>query len=349
MSFENPEFQKFTPKVDKLTDKINETMYESGFPNEDYKSTLGVYGGKMKTEEGKMVWDNSGLVSKIDKWGDAIFRTFDDHLVKDMGAFFRRDPRLFFKFLAPGAKKYRGSKEEIFENVQRLGLENTYGLHEKGIEIKDQDLFRHGVPLQDVYRSDLIDSEKVKDLDRFQALAETGKYIRQIHDAHGAIGELVSGDIIFKKQEGGRVSEPILNLPDIVFNKDKAATVSEKNNKATDILELLVNIGAEEFRRSEDDMGSVREALKTLLASYDDKSVINLVKSYIKRGRLVLAGDKQSKVVDLPEDTFTAKHRGTFAIHNKVRQIVNTAELEAALKEISVELCEELGSKGNEE
>lgn len=348
MSFENQGFEKFTPKVNKLTDTINETMYESGFPNEDYKSTLGVYGGKMKMEDGKMVWDNSGLVSKIDKWGDAIFRTFDDHLVKDMGAFFKRDPRLFFKFLAPGAKKYRGNKEEIFANVQRLGLEDTYSLHENGIEIKDQDLFRHGVPLQDIYRSDLIDGEKVKGLDRFQALAETGKYIKKIHDEHGAIGELVSGDIIFKKQENGLASEPVLNLPDIVFNKDKAATVSEKNNKATDILELLVNVGAEEFRRSEGDMTIVREALKTLLTSYDDKSVINLVKSYIKRGRLVLAGDKQSKVVDLPEDTFTVKHRGAFAIHNKVRQIVNTAELEAALKEIGVELCEELGNGGSE-
>jgi hypothetical protein len=341
-------FEKFIPKIEGVADTVNKAMYESSFPNENYQSTLGVYGGKMKMEEGKLVWNNTGLISKLDKWGDAILRTYDDHLVKDLGALFRRDPKLFFKFLAPGPKKYRGSKEEIFENIKRLGLEATYGIHEHGIEVKDQELFRQGVPLQDICRSDLIDEDGIKSLDRFQALAETGKYINKVHEEYGAIGELVSGDIIFKKYDNGQVYEPVLNIPDIVFNKDKEASVSEKNNKATDILELLINIGAEEFRRSDGDLNSVKEALGVLLESYNDKEVISLVKSYIKRGRLVLAGDKNSKEIDLPEDNFTTKHRETFATHNKVRQIVNSSELETSLKEISLELCEKICNSDNQ-
>lgn len=336
-------FEKFTPEFKGLADVVNKTVYESGFINEDYNSTLGCYGGKIKKEGEKIIWDNTGFISKLDKFGDAILRTYDDHLVKNPWELFKNHPKAFFKFLAPGTKKYRGSKEEIFENIQRLGLEDTYGLHEQGIEIKDQALFLKGIPLQDVYRSDLIDSEKIQGLDRFQALAESGQYIRKIHNERGAIGELASGDIIFKKYENGLVSEPVLNIPDIVFNKEKEATISDKNKKASDILDLIINIGAEEYRRSDGDLDSVRNALKTLLENYGDNSIISLVGSYIKRGRLVLSGDQESKDVNLSKDTFTTKNRGVFALHNKARQIVNSTELEVTLKSISLELCRELG------
>jgi hypothetical protein len=208
--------------------------------------------------DGKMVWNNRGIVSKIDKWGDAILRTYDEHVVKDLGELLKRHPKLFFQFLAPGTKRYRGSKEEIFENIQRLGLEDTYGLHENGIEIKDQDLYKKGLPLQDIYRSDLINSDKVTGFDRFQALAESGKYLRKIHDEHGGVGETNIGDIIFKKYENGQVSEPVLNIPDIVFNKEK--NISEREKKATDILDFIISIGAEEFRSS----GAMSVALKRL-------------------------------------------------------------------------------------
>ena len=52
---------------------IQKTVNESALPNEEYKSTVGVYGGKMKMEDGKLVWDRRGIVSKIDNkstvWG----------------------------------------------------------------------------------------------------------------------------------------------------------------------------------------------------------------------------------------------------------------------------------------
>lgn len=334
--------ENFNP-LNKVRDTINKTVNESKIPTEDYESTVGVYGGKMETEEdGKMVWNNKGMVSKIDKWGDAILRTYDDHVVKDLGELLKRHPKLFFQFLAPGTKRYRGSKEEIFENIKRLGLEDTYGLHKNGIEIKDQDLYKRGLPLQDIYRSDLINSDKVNGFDRFQALAESGKYLRKIHDEHGGIGEANIGDIIFKKHENGQVGEPVLNMPDIIFNEEK--NIGEKEKKATDMLDFIISVGAEEFRSSEGDLNGVKQAMKKVLENYNDKSVINLMKSYIKRGRLTLSGDRESEAVNLPKDTFTTKNRGAFTKHNEAR-IVNNRSLEASLKNIGLEVCEEVGKE----
>lgn len=332
-------FEGMNP-LNKVRDTINKTVNESRIPTESYKSTLGVYGGKIKTEEdGKMVWNNEGVISKIDKWGDAILRTYDEHIVRDLGKLFSRHPKLFFHFLAPGPKRYRGSKEEIFNNIKRLGLEDVYALHEKGIEIKDQELYRNGLPLQDIYRSDLIDGDKVRGFDRLQALVESSKYLRKIHDEHGGIGEVNIGDIIFKQHENGRVGEPVLNMPDIVFNEEK--NISEKEKKATDILDFIISVGAEEFRSSEGDIVSVKRAMKIVLENYNDKDVINLVKSYIRRGRLTLSGDRESNVVNLPQDTFTTNNRGVFTKHNEAR-IVNNRSLEALLKDIGVEVCEEV-------
>lgn len=334
--------ENFNP-LNKIRDTINSKVNESRIPTEDHESTLGVYGGKIKIEDdGKMVWNNQGVVSKIDKWGDAILRTYDDHIVKDLGELISRHPKLFFQFLIPGTKRYRGSKEEIFENIKHLGLEDIYGLHENGIEIKDQSLYLQGLPLQDIYRSDLINSETVDGFDRLQALTESGKYLRKIHDEHGGIGEVNIGDIIFRKHENGRVSEPILNMPDIIFNKEK--NISEKEKKATDILDFIISVGAEEFRSSGGDLVNVKEAMKQVLKSYNDQEVISLVKSYIKRGRLTLLGDAKSKAVNLPENTFTTKNRGIFTKHNEAR-IVNNKDLETSLKDIGLEICEEVGKE----
>ena len=332
-------FENINP-LNKIRDFVNKTVNESRIPTEDYKSTLGVYGGKIEIEDdGKMVWNNKGIISKIDKWGDAILRTYDEHVIKDLGELIRRHPRLFFEFLIPGTKRYRGSKEEIYENIIRLGLEDYYGLHENGIEIKDRDLYLKGLPLQDIFRSDLIDSNKVNGFNKFQALAESAKYLRKIHDEHGGIGEVGIGDFIFKNHENGQVSEPVLNMPDIVFNKEK--DISEKEKKATDILDFIISAGAEEFRSSEGDLSSVKEIMESILENYNDKDVINMVKSYIKRGRLTLLGDKESEAVNLPKDTFTTKNRGLFTKHNEAR-IVNDKSLETLLKDMGLEICEKI-------
>lgn len=338
-------FEKLKP-LDTVRDKVNKQVNESSMPIEDFESSVGVYGGKIEVDsDDKMVWNNQGLVSKIDKFGDAILRTYDEHLVKNMEELLKRHPRLFFKFLAPGTKRYRGNKEEIFSNIKKLGLEDTYGLHEKGIEIKDKELYTKGLPLQDLYRADLIDGDKIKDFDRFQALEKAGSYLRGLHDRGGGIGEVLASDIIFKKHESGQVDEPVLNIPDIVFNEKK--NIGEKEKKATDILDFIISIGVEEFRISKGNEDSIKKAMKTVLESYADKDVIKLLKSYIKRGRLTLLGDKNSKAVNTPiRSGFTIDNRAIFTKHNEAR-VVNDKDLGSLLKDLSLEVCEDFILENN--
>ncbi|MFH1967841.1 MAG: hypothetical protein ABIJ84_00450 [bacterium] len=313
---------------------VQRTVNESRLPNEEYESTVGVYGGKMKVdEEGKMVWDRRGIVSKIDKAGDAVLRTYDEHLVKEPGKLLRRHPRIAAKkFFAPGTKRYRGSNEEVVENIERPGLSEFYGPHENGIEIKKPEVYAHGLALQDVYRSDIIESDKLKAIDRFHVLSEASKYVREIHDLHGGIGELLVSDIIFQEDQDGKLGKPVLNLPDIVFNKDKIT--SEKDKKTTDMLDFLSSVFVEEYRRSQN-LEDVDKALDTIIENYGDENVVSLVESFIKRGRLTLQGD--TEVLNLPE-TITKKARGVFSQHNKAR-LGSKKNLEGTMKQKIIGAC----------
>jgi len=345
----NPEFgskeseEEIPSQVDGLIGELRKTVQgavnESGLPHEEYKSTVGVYGGKINFDkEGKMVWDRRGIVSKIDKAGDAVLRTFDEHTLKEPWKLLKRHPKYFLRFLAPGTKRYRGDNEEVIGNIERLGLDEYYGPHEYGVEIKKPEIYTHGLNLQDVYRSDIIDSEKLKTTDRFQALAEASKYVREIHDNHGGIGELLVSDIIFQEDENGKLGKPILNLPDIVFNKEK--NTGEKDKKATDLLDFLSSVFGEEYRRSKTIEGTDR-VLDTIIENYGDRDIISLVKSYIKMGRLTLQGD--AEVLNLPE-TITTKARGVFAQHNKAR-LSTTKDLDGIMKEKIRSSCERFLSK----
>lgn len=323
-----------------VRDKVNKIVNESKMPTRDYKSTVGVYGGKLKIEDNnKMIWNTKGLVSKIDKTGDAVLRNYDEHVMKNPGEFFKRNPLLFFKFIMPGTKRYRGNNEEIFENIKRLGLENYYNIHEKGIEIKDQELFTDGIVLQDIFRADLIGNEELARIDKNEALEKASRYLRIVHDEHGAVGEVLPSDIIFRKGEDGKLGEAVLNIPDIVFNPKKE--IGDREKKATDILDFIVSMGAEEYRVLSS-REAVKNIMKTILDSYNDEYVIKLVKSYIKRGRLTLAGDKNSELVNIPKNTFTTNNRGLFTKHNEAR-VVNDRELEVLLKDMALEVCEEFG------
>ena len=54
-------------------DKIVSIVNESQMPTKDYESTVGIFGGILKyDDEGKMVYDTTGIVSKIDRSGDAF-------------------------------------------------------------------------------------------------------------------------------------------------------------------------------------------------------------------------------------------------------------------------------------
>jgi len=315
--------------------KVQGIMNESRLPNEDYESTVGVYGGKMNfDQEGKMVWDRRGIILKIDKAGDAVLRTYDEHTVKEPGRLLKMHPKIAAKkFFAAGTKRYRGNNEEVVENIERLGLSEFYGPHQNGIEIKNPEVYKHGIVLQDVYRSDLIDSDKLKEADRFQALAEAGKYIKQIHDEHGGVGEVLVSDIIFQEDQDGKLGKPVLNLPDIVWNKKKST--SEKDKKTTDMLDFLCSVYGEELRRSQNPE-DVDKALDTVISGYGDKDIIGLAESFIKRGRLTLQGDKE--VLGLP-NTISKKLRGAFGQHNKAR-LGSKTKFEGEMKERIKQACQ---------
>ncbi|MCX6720152.1 MAG: hypothetical protein NTV36_03550, partial [Candidatus Staskawiczbacteria bacterium] len=318
---------------------VQRTVNESRLPNEEFESTVGVYGGKIKIEDGKMVWNNKGPLSTLDKTGDALLRIYDEHPVKDIKKLAKKHPKTAAqKIFAPGTKRYRGNKEEIAENIERLGLSEFYGPHKNGIEIKNPEIYTKGLALQDIYRSDLIDSGKLKETDRFQALAEAAKYIRAIHDNHGGIGEVLVSDIIFQENENGKLGKPVLNLPDIVWNKKKAT--GEKDKKTTDMLDFLSSVYGEELRRSQNPEEAER-ALDTVISNYGDKDIVTLIESFIKRGRLTLQGD--TKNLNLP-NTITKKARGIFSQHNKAR-LASKTSFEGEMKEKIKQACQKFLSK----
>lgn len=338
--FEQPpqiEEEKKEGLIDKLRSHVQEKVQESKLPTQEtlgYESTVGVYGGKINyDEENKMVFDMRGIISKIDRAGDAILRTYDEHTVKNPIEMLRAHPQWFFRFLIPGTKRYRGTSAEIADNAKRLGLEEEYGLHEWGIEIKDTEIYKSGRPLQDIFRSDLIKGSDLKEVDRFKALAQSAEYIRDIHDKHGAIGEVLPSDIIFRKKENVSVSEPVLNIPDIIYNQEKQT--SEKDKKTTDLLDFTMSIGFEELRRSEN-WDEAQKVIRIIIDSYGDVEIIKLLKSFIMRGRLTMQGDEE--MVGLSQTSKAL--RPLTAIHNKVRINFNK-DITSNLRDLIAAECTE--------
>lgn len=268
--------------------KVQGIVNESRMPTEGFQSTVGIYGGRLTMAPfGAMVYDTRGVVSKVDRWGDPKLRTYDEHTVRNPVKLLKRHPAWFFRFIHPGPKRYRGSQAEMLAHINELGLDEYYGLHPWGIEVKKPEVFQKGITLQDIYRQDLIRSERITCIDRFQALAAAARYARAIHDQHGAIGELLPSDIIFQTREDKQVINPVLNIPDIVYNPKKQFGRTEQ--EATDLLDFLVSIGVEELRRS-GDWNEVERALKTTVESYGGSKVIHATGSLAKRGRLTLKG-----------------------------------------------------------
>lgn len=277
--------------LNKISERIQNIVAESSFPNKGYKSTCSFYGGRLIMDGGKLVYDITGMVSKFDRWGDPMLRTYDEHISKtNFWDILRTHPKWALRLLNPGPKRFRGTKEQMLSNIQRLGLEKYYGEHPKGIEIREPDIFYHGIPLQDIWRANRIHSPILDKIDRFKALREASEYLRYIHSSYGAIGEPLSGDIIFQRNQDGVVANPVFNLPDIVWNPAKEFGRAEQ--KATDMLDFMISIGVEELNRS-DNWDQVKTALQTIVEGYgSDKSnkddIITWTGSLAKRGRLTL-------------------------------------------------------------
>lgn len=285
MSEQEPIHQIFLEKIGR---KIQGIVNESRMPTEGFESTVGFYGGELITDpEGRLVYDIRGQVSNADRWGDPKIRTYDEHLMKYPLKLLRRHPSWFLRFIHPGPKRYRGTKQQILAHMQELGLDEYYGSHPWGIEVKKPEIFQKGLVLQDIFRQDLIHSDRLNGIDRFQALAASAQYMRTIHDQHGAIGEPLPSDFIFQTREGNIVKDPVLNIPDIIYNPNKQFGRTEQ--KATDMLDFLVSLGLEEQRRS-GDLKSVTRVLETIVDNYGDIDVIRATGSLAKRGRLTLQG-----------------------------------------------------------
>ena len=326
---------------------VNGRMEESKLPTKKgwgYESTVGVYGGKLRNDdEGRLVYDTRGVWSKIDRWGDRILRSFDEHQVRKPGTMIARRPKTFLKLLPfiVDSKRYRGTPEQAMENVHRLGLDEYYGAHPWGMEIKDPERFSHMIGLQDIFRQDQINHPEIKDIDRFEALGETAKYMRSLHEKVGGVAEANVWSFLFAKKEGNKVGEPLMIMPTEIYNPEKHVPLIEQ--EATELLDLMASAAIEEYRRTED-WESVRKCLRTALESYGDTKVAAMVASYIKRGRLTLGGDTEG--LDFDTDAIYRNARKVFSAHNVQRLGIKNPDATAQIRSEIVAACEEFENAG---
>lgn len=292
---------------------------------ETVESQTGVYGGRLNTDEqGHLVFDMRkfpNVIGGIDQIGDGRFRRTDDNIPESLSKIAKRGAREFFnalkptegrklpdvkqaahavyranKFLSPGliehnSKRYRGTPEEIAANAKRLGLEEYYGLHPWGVEIKKPEVYRDSVSLHDIFRADQIDSPILNKIDRLEALDTAVAYLRDMHIRYGAIGEVLLADFLFQNinKDKRTVSNPVLAMPDIVPNGKTLNT--ETGRRATDVLDLMVCAATQEYRRSHD-WENVKKTMDIIVEGYGDISVLRAAKSFMKRGRVVMEGDE---------------------------------------------------------
>ncbi len=330
----NVETQDKKTLLNRLREMVNSKV-ASKFPGKEergYESTMGIYGGTLKQDaEGRMVYDTRGFWNRIDQWGDRELRSFDEHFAKRPGELAMRHPKAFLKSLPflVDSKRYRGTPEQTMENVKRLGLEEYYGAHPWGIEVKNPDVFSRSVGLQDIFRQDQIASPAIEGINRFDALAKATRYMKRLHETAGGIAEGNTYVFLFTRHEGNVVDDPILMIPTEIYNPEK--NISEIEQKTTDLLDLMASVGIEEFRRTKD-WESVKKALGVITQEYADSKVIHMVASYVKRGRLTLPGDKKAEGAD-----YGTAHRATrpfFALHNTQRLSADSSMTEQLRQEI---------------
>lgn len=328
--------------VNKIRKWINGNVQEGKLPTKEglgYESTVGIYGGKLVRDEAeKLVYDTRGFWSKIDIWGDRILRAFDEHHAKKPGEMFLRRPGAFLKLLPfiVDSKRYRGTQEQTINNVHRFGLEDYYGIHPWGIEIKNPDVFSHAIALQDIFRQDEINHSMINDIDRFDALAKATEYMHTLHENAGGLAESNIPTFLFTEKKEGKVEKPILMLPTEIYNPEK--NIPDIEQRTTDLLDLMTSTATEEYRRSKD-MESVKRAFQVVLEHYQDRKVISLLASYVKRGRLTLPGDTQGLDFETSPTYKIVRHG--FAAHNTQRLSVKNPELTSQFRTEIINSCKQ--------
>ncbi len=322
--------------------RINSVVANTPLPSKEglgYDSTQRVYGASLvKGPGGKLLYDKRGIFNRIDVFGDGILRTVDDNQIRRPLKMLLSRPRTFMKLVFARGKRYRGSTEEILANVKRLKLDQYYGptKNRRQIEVKDPQLYTHGIAMQDIYRQDTIGHDKLKGIDRFDALKQTGAYLDKVHKESGAVGEFNLYHMLFReKGADGKVGKPVQTLPDIVWNP--ARKTGETDKKATDFLDLLASTACEEYRRSKDP-ALIAKALDAAASGYNDTKIVEVTASFARRGRLTLP--RESKAL-LKGFSGGAKFlRGAFGQHNVQRLGIDKNAKDFNLRDLVIAACD---------
>jgi hypothetical protein len=283
--------------LDKTRKTVNSVMAEQKLNPEGRGSKVSIYGGKLVTEsDGSVVYNMRGLVSTIDRIGDKILRAADDHTIKEPLKMAMRKPKAFAKRVFSSGKRFRTfDPQKMNDHFAKLGLSEYYEGHPDGIKIKNNDVLKKGYNLQDIYQMPELGIERVP------AAGQAANYLRNLHDrADSGIGDTVVMDYTFMKKEGKEVSEPVLFLPNVIYDSEKKTAPVDQ--KATDLLEFLVSVGSEEYKAS-NDWDNVRKTLDTAVTNYhrdqDDNNLHNtlaIARSFIRRGRINMPGSHKSKI-----------------------------------------------------
>lgn len=327
--------------MEQVKEQVQQFVSGSELPNKDYKSTVKTYGSSIRDIGDRLVAVYDGIMPTIDRVGDWQLRQVDDHAVSNPTELFpkllkRKHFSWAFKLLNPGPKRSRGTTSEIQNNIKRLSLDEYYEKSEEGIEIKKRDIFEHGIALQDIWKAEQTGSDILLQVDRIDALTKATEYIRLLHErANGGVGEILPSDILFQNIEQDPltnkfvVSNPVLNIPDIVFHEGKKVPADEQ--KAIDLIDMIFSNAVEELEKTAD-YNEVWKVISTIIYTYDDPEVIQLVEVLIKRGRLSIAGMNKN------ESFFKRSYEKFTQLHNATRLRVPTDDGDD-LRQLVAETC----------
>jgi hypothetical protein len=235
--------------------------------------------------------------TKIDIAGDNVLRRLDYHIARDAKTLLFRRPLSFVRSLLTEPKARRGSVDEVYAEVQRLGLDGVYSPHfgsnANGEEKKmtglklDKALVEQSPTLWDImvaHRGD-IDAQELRQVDRFDAYGKAAQYKHELDIEHGYGGIDGPWGVFFRSVDDTKVAEPISNVPDIIPNKSK---VPPREYHATTLAMFLVNVVVEELKMKD---GDPNRAVKEILKHYEDPDVTSTMMRFIYNGRLTMPGD----------------------------------------------------------
>lgn len=305
------------------------------------------------------------LINTVDRLADRKIRQVDDNRASNPQAIidriYRQDTSRFkvgsmvkaaTRLLFPGAMRYRGRFAKIAEHARNLGL--PYGSEKDmvgrttGIINYDSQMYDHGVVFYDILRGQtkalhephtepgqfLIQDAHIinrngsitdlHQIDPLQAISQASRYLGDLH-FRGGVGTYMGTSVIFQNVENNIASEPVLNIPDIVWNPKKH--FSEQLKKATDVVDYLYYVGFASMqlfeKNGQPQWDGLQKAIDVAVAEYPDTQVLHTVQSLLKRGRPLFAQQDEQSHYQItpypPIDKSIAVPKDPFDFHNNVR------------------------------